>query len=266
MGKERTYYNRLQVNLDLTITYDQKEVIMKTQTMQARRNSVVSPEIMEVPNFKFRRMTMKSSRYCLLVLTLLFLAMVPAVAANITTVYNTGVDDNHAPLNSGSPNGATDPHYKIVSGPALLYGPKFTGGLAYTTPPDTSWWKTAANAEWINPIDSGTGGPSSATPGGDYDYQTSFDVCCIDPETVVIVGKFAADNSACIWVNGVQTKWCTPVGNGFTTPTSFQLDSTNSTFVAGVNKIDFVVHNRNASWGDTTSSGLVVSISSATGQ
>lgn len=211
---------------------------------------------------------MKSSRYCLFVLTMLVLAIAPAFGVTpITTIYSTGVDDLHTALNAGSPNGTADPHYRIVSGPASFWGVGFTGGLAYTTIPAAGFWVAAPTAsEWINPINSGTGAPSASPPGGDYDYQTSFDLCCIDPETVVVKGQFAADNDACIWVNGTKTTWCTPTGNGFATLTTFQLDSTNSTFVAGTNRVDFVVHNRTSSGGATTASGLVVSITSATGQ
>ena len=236
---------------------------MKTQVMQDCLK--VTGIQAQGANVRSSATMMRGSKHYLLALALLILSIVPAFGANITTLYSTGVDDSGSPLNAGAPNGTPDPHYKIMFGPSTLYGPNFTGGLAYTTIPASGWVAAPAGSEWVNPINNGTGDPSWSPPQGNYDYQTTFDICCIDPETVVIKGQFAADNNACIWVNGVNTKICTPSG-GFSGLTPFQLDVTNSAFVAGVNQIDFVVFNSKASYRNGTPSGLVVSISSATGQ
>lgn len=205
---------------------------------------------------------MTSPKYFLLALTLLALAIAPTFASAqsyITTLYNTGVDDNGNLLNSGAPNGAVDPHYTVLSGPAALYGVNFTGGLAYTTVPKSGWWTDPFVAEWINPINNGAGAPANASKGS-YDYQTSFYLKedCIDltKQQVYLVGQFAADDSACIWVNGVNTGVCTT--GGFTSPTFFKIKGPSATapFVVGTNRLDFIVQNS----GDNSPTGLIVEV------
>ena len=240
---------------------------MKTQVMQGHVGT--SARLQNAAEFRTTGAAGRGCKHYLLLLAVIVLAMVPAFGGNLTTLYNTGVNDAGAPLNAGVPNGSVDPHYHIVSGPSTFYG-SFTGGLGYTTAIASGWWSPPASAEWINPISNGTGAPSWAPTQGYYDYETSFDICCTDPESVVIKGQFAADNNACIWVNGVNTNICTPT-NGFSGPTAFQLDAAtlaavNSAFVPGVNRIDFMVYNSKASFSNGTPSGLVVVISSATGQ
>ena len=190
---------------------------------------------------------MKGSKYYLFALTLLVLAIAPTIAnaqSPITTLYNTGVDNNGVLLNNGSPNGAVDPHYTIVSGPSALYAGGFSGGLAYTTVPHPLWWSDPTVAEWINPINSGVNGPANA-PLGTYDYQTTFylkeDCIDLDTQTVTLRGNFAADDTACIWVNGVNTGECTTGYAG--TENFFKITGGKGLFVPGINRLDFVVQN-----------------------
>jgi hypothetical protein len=211
---------------------------------------------------------MKYLDYPLVAITLLLLVIAPTVASAqlpsyyITTLYNTGVDDDGAPLNNGHPNGTVDPHYAIVSGPAALYQGSpygrygFTGGLAYTTIPNKLWWN-GSPVEWLGPLSSGDGQAKVAA--GPYHYQTSFYLKedCVDltKQQVILTGQFAADDGACIWVNGVNTGTCTT--GGFTIPTFFYFTGPTPTapFVTGTNRLDFIVNNIG-----TTPTGLIVEI------
>ena len=204
---------------------------------------------------------MKLSKHYLFALTLLVLAIAPTIAnaqSPITTLYNTGVDNNGVLLNNGAPNGSVDPHYTIVSGPAALYTGGFTGGVAYTTVPNSLWWSDPTVAEWINPTNNGSG--QSNAPQGTYDYQTTFylkeDCIDLDQQTVTLKGNFAADDTACIWVNGTNTGQCT---TGFAgTENFFKIAGGKGLFVPGINRLDFVVQNT-PSYNSPT--GLLVEIS-----
>ncbi len=197
----------------------------------------------------------KRSKYCLFVLTMLVLAIAPAFAGTpikITTIYNTGVNDAGVALGVG----IADPHYNIVSTNSGEYTSPFTGGLAYTV--TSIWLPPPAGTNWITPTNNGT---AQGINSGTFDYQTSFDVCCMDPETVCLTGVFAADNSACVYVNGAATAAvCTNNGSngdqGFKTltPISICYSPTTAPFVAGVNRLDFKV------WNESGYSGLVVQI------
>ena len=189
----------------------------------------------------------QDARHYLFVLALLVLALAPGLAnaqVPITSLYNTGVDDNGATLNNGKPNGSVDLHYSIVSGPATFYKGGFTGGLAYTTVPNPLWWQGPLDAEWVNPVNNGSNG-SAYAPQGTYDYQTTFylkeDCIDLDTQTVVLQGNFAADDAACIWVNGTNTGQCTTGFAGTETP--FKITGGTGLFVLGINRLDFVVQN-----------------------
>ncbi len=207
---------------------------------------------------------MTNSKYYLLALTLLALAIAPTFASAqsyITTLYNTGVDDNGVLLNNGSPNGAVDPHYTIISGPANFWGTGFSGGLAYTTAPLASWWKDPFVAEWVNPYPNGTKGPLNAQS-GTYSYQTTFylNENCDVGKTVYLTGQFAAADSACVYVNNATSPVACTTG-GSTTPTFFKFNgligvkSATVPFVLGVNRLTFQVTHTN-----NNPTGLMVEI------
>ncbi len=86
---------------------------------------------------------------------------------------------------------------------------KVNGGPAYTTPPVPGWLTTLTPAKWIQPVASPT--PSSNVPVGFYRYTTQFDVpMCTIPSDVQLDGKFAADNSAIVRLDGNQIAACLP--------------------------------------------------------
>jgi|HubBroStandDraft_6_1064221.scaffolds.fasta_scaffold01272_10 hypothetical protein len=235
---------------------------MNARTMQGYTIAGASQRtVMIAANLESSSLSIKQPKYYLLAVAFFVLAIAPAFAQiPITTLYNTGVDDNHHSLGS---KGAVDSHYKIVSGPGALYGPDFTGGLGYTvTPLFELWVSPLPGSEWINSGDYGSSDPGDV-PAGAYDYQTSFDLCCVDPETVVLSLFFAADNNACIYVNGVSTNVCTVGGAlyGFLQYTNATIPySHQAPFVPGVNRLDFVVTNYTDHYGNPTPSGLIVYI------
>jgi hypothetical protein len=178
--------------------------------------------------------------------TLLFSALVAAivpsmaaVAAPITTLFDTGVNAAGHTLPNGS---AGDQHYTLVNVPggttALIV---HTAAGGYPVGP---WIGDDTLSAWIGPRNDGQlDGPS-----GTYDYQTTFTLNGFDPATASITGLWSADDQGVnIVFNGVATGQTTNGGDsayqGFTPFTI------TSGFVAGVNTIDFIVHNNNGPTG-----------------
>jgi len=157
------------------------------------------------------------------------------------SVFNTGVNNTGALLAPGS----TDPHYKFIANPD---GTGATPVVASTIP-SPPWIANGPNSQWIAPDPNQAG---ARLPGGNYDYQITFDLTGLDPSTAQLTGQWATDNSGAIYINGVST--------GFTTPDvgfeSFSPFTISSGFISGVNKLDFVVFNDTGS-----STGLRVEIS-----
>lgn len=82
------------------------------------------------------------------------------------------------------------------------------GGPAYTTPPYPGWITTIA-ARWIQPAASPL--PSANIPPGAYRYTVRFNVPkCTIPMNVRLDGRYAADNSAQVLVDGNPVTSCPP--------------------------------------------------------
>jgi hypothetical protein len=99
-------------------------------------------------------------------------------------------------VSTGQGNGSTDPFWQV------------NGGPAYITPPVSSW-VTLPQAKWLQPVASPT--PSSNIPAGVYKYTLKFSVakCTIPITGYQLTGKFAADNSAIVRLDGGQIFQCT---------------------------------------------------------
>jgi Immunoglobulin domain/Immunoglobulin I-set domain len=154
----------------------------------------------------------------------------------IPDLYSTGLDPSRAPL----ADGASDPHY------TLLVNPDGTGANAIVE--DSSvfpivagpWIANSASSKWIGPRFN-----TAASAVGAYTYRTTIDLTDRDPSTVVILGRWSVDNAGLdIRVNGVSTG--NPQNPGFNVWTPFAIGSSNATFVAGVNTIDFIAENQAA--------------------
>ena len=152
------------------------------------------------------------------------LALVGTAFSDAITIYNTGQDNNGMAL----PIGVLDPHYALVSAPP---GVPLT---AITTSPNAAWVLNTSTADWISPSASG----NDSWPVGTYDYQTTFNLVG-DPLTAQLMGQWASDNDACIFLNGVNTNACTGFED-FGHLTSFLIASG---FKSGSNTLDFIVNN-----------------------
>lgn len=156
---------------------------------------------------------MKSLRFSLFAVAVLALAITPCLAFGQSNTGTQGCCD------------LLDPNYSLVSAPSgVPLGP------VYSTPTDGAWVAPSLGSSWINPY-----GSLQSAPGGNYDYQSTF----IASSTVNIQGGFAADNSACLFVNTIR-QVCTVGGiYGFKVYTWFSFP-----VVAGMRyTIDFVVNN-----------------------
>jgi hypothetical protein len=144
--------------------------------------------------------------------------------ASVINIYNTGIDNDGHIL----ANGAAELHYQLVSAPA---GVTLTDKiLAGEFPADGVWVHGSTVSQWITPNTTSGNGPA-----GIYDYRLTFSLADISGAT--LTGKFAADDSARIRLNGLDTGNAV---NGFGAFTSFSIASG---FQVGLNTLDFIVSN-----------------------
>ena len=147
------------------------------------------------------------------------LAAMPASAATITGLFNTGTDANNVALVGG--NGTVDPHYSILSSTS----PGFAGQQAVTF--QCCYVADDADSRWISL--SGNGSPGS----NETFYRLSFSLTGLNPTTASISGRGGSDNAGRIFLNGVDTGIDI---NGFSALVPFTI---SSGFVAGTNFLDF---------------------------
>ena len=156
-----------------------------------------------------------------------------AAEAAPLALFNTGVNASGTPLADGV---IGDPHYVLVGvpgGTSALRVRTAVGG--FPIPP---YIGDNAFSAWIGPNnDSIIDGPV-----GLYDYQTTFSLAGFNASTASIFGGWSTDNNGIkILLNGVDT------GNPGTSfvqfATGFAPFSITSGFLAGVNRLDFIVNN-----------------------
>jgi len=148
-------------------------------------------------------------------------------------VFGTGVDDTGAL----APNETPDLHYILSES----VDPAYQGPNAYVVddtqfPISTgNWVASGPRSKWIAPSAFQTNG----NLGGNYTFQTFFDLTGYDLSQAKVVGAWAVDNGGIdILVNGLSTAITSP---GFGGMTSFQLPS--ASLIAGPNVIDFKMNN-----------------------
>jgi len=155
---------------------------------------------------------------------------VPAGAAVITTLYNTGVDAANVSVGGV---GAVDLHWTLAE----------TGGPAYASGqngvfPIGPWLAEDAVSRWLTPTPL-AGNTLDATADGTYSYTLAFSLDGFKPGTASLSGRFAADNEVLgITLNGTPI---TGSGGGFNSWTAFS--SAGGSFVSGVNLLTFRVSN-----------------------
>ena len=129
-----------------------------------------------------------------------------------------GAVDSHYTLLNSADSGFPGPNAFVVISNAFPIGP---------------WVADGPSSKWIGPrTDAGSGNAQ-----GNYTFRTTFNLSGFNPATAVLIGQFAADNSAIVLLNGVNTG---VTSTGFAAFTPFTI---SSGFAAGVNTLDFVVTN-----------------------
>jgi len=146
-------------------------------------------------------------------------ASMAARAVPITGLFNTGVDGSGVALG----NGASDPHYAILS-------PSQAAVVINSGSIPASWLPNSSTRRWV--WQTAIGSPLGVT----RTFRTTFDLTGLNPATAAINGRWATDNSGLdILINGNST------GNtcgGFSAFCNFAV---TSGFVSGINTLDFRV-------------------------
>ena len=186
------------------------------------------------------------------------------------TLRSTGFSSSGTLLSGGSLDGnwtlVSDPSGSVTT-PAT---PHVTNGCTLfvicLSFPFTAWTGDTLQSAWISPRATESG---QSDPSGEYIYQQTFNLTGLDPNSVIITGKWTADNYGYIVVNGVQVTLGTSgnianVPQQFKNYTNFTLNSSNANFLSGINTIQFDVFNTTA--GSPNITGLDVDILSATAQ
>ena len=150
-------------------------------------------------------------------------AFTPTDAQAVFQVFNTGVDNTNTVLPDGSP----EQHY-TVSGQA-------SSAFVLSTNLPAPWVAAPAGSAWIGPQGGNAGGSL-----GLYLYDFAFDLTGLDPSTAIMLGDWATDNDALLYLNGNATGYSKNLF-GFQTLDPFQL---NSGFVSGINTLEFQVNNQ----------------------
>ena len=174
-----------------------------------------------------------------------FAGSVTSVVATVTVLdrvpgtFGTGVGATGVVLADGE----VDPQYKLTlntdnseSQDALVQDSTvfpIVGG---------TWVFNSDQSKWIGPRFE-----TSGAAGGDYTYQTTFDLTGFDPNTVVLLGGWATDNLGTdIKLNGNSTGLLNGTQFGALTPFTI-----TTGFQAGVNTLEFLVNNSDAVAGYT---------------
>ena len=176
-------------------------------------------------------MTARLTLSAITVAALAFLTTTGAQAqpVQVGSFYNTGVDNTQTVQG----NYAVETHYVLVATPdGSTPGVRVaTSANGFPIPP---WVGDNGVSAWIGPnSDAALNGA-----GGQYDYQTTFDLTGFDATTAALNGQWTADNAGVdILINGVSTGQTVGGFGGFT---SFSIASG---FFDGLNTIDFLVTN-----------------------
>lgn len=173
-----------------------------------------------------------------------------ASAAALTGVCGTGYTDNTCATLAGTTGASTDGNFTILAGsPGGSSIPFVTNSIV---PSQTNWLADGIDASsWISP----TGQENPGDSPGVYTYEEIFTIGAgFNPSSAQIAGAWATDDTGVIMLNGnlVGT-----ASLAFGTLTPFTIDSS---FTAGINKLDFEVTNGSISSQPVNPSGLRVEI------
>ena len=187
----------------------------------------------------------------------LLVGALPVWAAPITSLFNTGVDDNGQLLPPGP-----DLHYTIsridYAGPypQVPYDPQNPPTVLsnYLTPVPPmaanilqfthgAWVPNGPTSNWVS-YEGSFGSSQFFT--GLYTYQTTFDLTGLDPNSVQISGVWGTDDPGWMYLNLSDTNVpdinnLVVFGGGFSSLTQFSITGTNGLFRPGLNTLTFVV-------------------------
>lgn len=168
-------------------------------------------------------------------------AFTSAHAASINGLVNTGV----------GASGTGDTNYSL-SNDNKVSVPVITVNNVW---PITPWLENSSASKWITPT-ANQAQSFDPSANGTYTYSLSFNLTGYDASSAALAGRFAADNTAVVLLNGTQIG----SSNGFTSWSSFGTTAGNG-FVAGNNTLQFVVTNWAQNGGNPT--GLRVEFTSS---
>ena len=152
-------------------------------------------------------------------------------AAEITTLYNTGVSETGALLAENE----VDPHYTITYSDDVA----FPGPEAYTLLPGFPvgpWLAEGPDSRWITP----QADQSVGNAPGLYIFTTTFDLTGFDPSTVRISGRAAADND--LVAVRLNSSPLNITASGFGAWTSFTFPE-DAFYLEGINTLEFDLQN-----------------------
>ncbi len=122
-----------------------------------------------------------------------------------------------------------DPYYTLTAAP-----PGVPLGNLYSTTTFGGWVPALPGSWWIDSC-----GELCDLPSGNYTYQQIFTLA--ETTGTMLTGEFAADDSACVTLNG-GLRQCTPGGqDGYEQYTTFEFATG---FQVGTNTLEFVVNNQ----------------------
>ncbi|HWQ92727.1 MAG TPA: immunoglobulin domain-containing protein [Clostridia bacterium] len=152
---------------------------------------------------------------------------------HITTLHNTGVDGSGTPL----PPAAADPFWKLTINPDGQPGDAIVGDSVPGV-----WMGNNTASKWIGPrAELGNAGIAA----GSYLYRTTFDLSGRDTNTVIISGRWSADDGGtAVYINGATVS--VPLAAGFGGWTGFTLTTNTTSFLPGTNILEFAVNNGSA--------------------
>jgi hypothetical protein len=145
--------------------------------------------------------------------------------------------------------GSIDGNWALTSSAETIVGTNayITHSGQFPIPP---WLADTSTGQWIGPQ---VGGSETNDAPGLYVYTETFNLALYNLSTVVLTGAFAADNSAEIFLNGVDT------GIGTSAFSSLTALNITSGFLQGVNTLTIDVTNGPGATGNP--SGLFVELS-----